>query len=556
MQHNSVKKGDIGGTTGARPPSSLEHIRSLTGLRQRCFGQGQSVIAATAHPSATAVAVSLLRSGGNAVDAAVAAAWALSVCEPSGSGIGGQTTMLIHFPDGRQTVLDGHSRAPKAASKKTIKRSQQKYGYRATTVPSTPATLGAASQKYGRLPLSEVIAPAIRLAEEGVKVSRLFRRQVQWCKAQLRANDVALDLLFNERKVLKKGALFQQPALANTLSRLAAYGVEDFYHGGLARDIAEDMREHDGLMTEDDLNSLDLPNEWTPISTTVFGHRVVSVPPPGGGLQLLQCLKVFEHLYDDGMSLFDWYRTIARTVEVVYHNRWRWPLHPDNVPYSMFGWLAGKERSTEMAAVVAGGEQLPSTGDDEEPGDTTHLSIADKDGMVVSLTQSIQSLYGAKVANRKLGFFYNNYLMTCPRHTHECQLASGALPRSNAAPVIVFPDGDNGAGKPVLSAGAAGSRRITSSIMQTVLNRIALGLSLPEAVDAPRIHGTLSNKVYVEKRVASGEMIEFLSELFRQVEVKASRSYSMGGVQAIARESDASWTGMADPRREGIADGY
>ncbi|UCE24497.1 MAG: gamma-glutamyltransferase, partial [Candidatus Zixiibacteriota bacterium] len=540
----------------ARAPLQPDQIKSLTRLRGRCFGQGQSGIIATAHPSATEIGLSVLSSGGNAVDAAVAAAWALSVCEPSGSGLGGQTTMLIHFPDGHQTVLDGHSRAPKTVSKKTVRRSHQKRGYRACTIPSTPAALGAASRRYGRLSLSEVIEPAVQLAENGFRVSRLFRRQVQWCKAQLRTNEPALDLLFDDRKVLRKGALFRQPALAHTLSRLAAQGVEDFYQGELARDIANDMRECGGLLTEDDLNALELPKEWNPISTTFRGHRVVTVPPPGGGLQVLQCLSVFEQLHREGMNLYDWYRTIARIIEVVYHYRWRWPLHPDNVPASMFSWLAGEERARELALVVSSSERLPIIKDRVDGGETTHLCVADKDGLVVSLTQSIQSLYGAKVANRKLGFFYNNYLMTCPRQAHECQLAAGALPRSNVAPTIVLRQTTDGTELPILALGAAGSRRITSSVMQIVINRLVLGMSLPEAVDAPRIHGTLTNKAYIEKRMASKEIIELLSRDFRQVEVKASRSYSMGGAQAVAREPDGSWIGMADPRREGTADGY
>jgi gamma-glutamyltranspeptidase/glutathione hydrolase len=551
VENKSAYKSVIHHTEPFRP----DHIKDLTRFRNRCFGEGKSAIVATAHRLATNAGISVLRSGGNAVDAAVAAAWALSVCEPSGSGLGGQTIMLIHFPDGHQTILDGHSKAPKAASKRTIKSSQQRSGYRACTVPSTPATLGDASKRYGRLKLSEVIVPAIRLAEDGFKVSRLLRRQIHWCKTQLRANPVALELLFEDRKVVKEGSILRQPALAKTLSRLAEHGIEDFYHGELARDIADDMRENGGLITEEDLRSQDLPNEWEAISTTFFGHRVISTPPPGGGMQLLQSLKIFEQLYDSEMNMNEWYRAIARIIQKVYLERWRWPLHPEDVPMSMFNWLTGEERARELAADVLS-DEFPTIVEKEEAGETTHLCVADKDGMIVSLTQSIQSLYGAKVANKKLGFFYNNYLTTCPRQTHECQLASEALPRSNAAPAIVLSPVDNGTALPLLAAGAAGSRRITSSVMQIIVNTIVLKMSLSEAVDAPRIHGTLSNKAYIEKRLASEKMLEFLGEHFRQVEVKAYRSYSMGGAQAIERNDDGSWIGYADPRREGTADGY
>ena len=531
-------------------------IRSLTRVRKRCSAIGKSAIVATAFPEATRAGLWALQAGGNAVDAAVAAAWALSVCEPGGSGLGGQTTMLIHFPDGHQLVLDGHSYAPAAVSTKIVKRSQQRRGYRACTIPSTPATLGAASKNYGQLPLSDVISPAIKLAEEGFKVTKLFRRQIQWCRIHLRTNEAAFKLLFSEGKVVKKGTIFRQPELGRTLKRIAQNGTEDFYIGEIARDIVDDMKQNGGLLNEDDLATLQLPVDREAISSSYRGYRIVSIPLPGGGLQVLQALKVFEQFDLSNGDIHDWYKTIAKVVDIVYRERNRWPLYMEKMTSSMVGWFVGKARAAELAEMVRRDKSCPVSNDAEEPGDTTHLCVADKDGMVVSLTQSIQSLYGAKVANGRLGFFYNNYLSTCPRRPHPSLLSSNALPRSNAAPTIVLRDVDGASDRPVLALGAAGSRRITSALLQIITNYIDLSMSLPEAVDAPRIHATLSGKAYIERRIASEEMIRRLSDCFRQVEVKASRSYAMGGAQAIALDPSGHWVGTADPRREGTADGY
>jgi gamma-glutamyltranspeptidase / glutathione hydrolase len=528
-------------------------MEELSKPRSRCVAESTKGMVSTAHPSATQAALKILQSGGNAIDAAMAGAWAISVCEPSGSGLGGQTTMLIHFPDGKRLVLDGHSYAPAGVSTKTVKRTSQKTGFKSTTIPSTVATLGAASVRFGKLPLSQVIAPAIELAENGFPVTRLFRKQVQWCRAQLQKHPAAESILFQNGKVIKRKEPFRQPQLAETLKRLASAGTDDFYRGQIAREIVADMERNQGLITAEDLAGLAVPVEHEPISTQFRGYELVSVPPPGGGLQLLQALKVLEQIDPDPNDALAWYETIARVMQVVYRDRLSWPFKPDEMTDSMHRWLVGPDRAAELAEQVRTERKQDVIEDDEDEGDTTHLCVADADGMVVTLTQSIQSLYGAKVASEKLGFFYNNYLSTIPRKGKFLSLVGNVAPRSNAAPTFVYDGKDSK--KPIMAIGAAGSRRITSSIMQVIANKLVHGLLIGKAVDAPRIHGTLSGKAYVERRVATEEMVRRLGESFHVVEVKAARSYSMGGVQAIARDANGMWSASADPRREGTSGG-
>ena len=172
----------------------------------------------------------------------------------------------------------------------------------------------------------------------------------------------------------------------------------------------------------------------------------------------------------------------------------------------------------------------------------------------MTLTQSVQSLYGAKVANGRLGFLYNNYLSTCKRRPHPYQLDSHCIPLSNASPTLVLKRGENG-DRPVLAIGAAGSRRIVSSILQVITGVLNRGMSLEEAVRMPRIHGLLGRKVYLERPAASESLLRHLSRRFRGVTIKAASSNFMGGVQGIQCREDGTFVGMADPRRDGIAIG-
>ena len=544
--------------TGPKLTSAIEPICAPRPLEiprpEEAAAPAQSAMAATAFPAATEAARRVLRDGGNAVDAAVAAAWMLGVCEPSGSGLGGQATMLVCSPDGRCVVLDGHSHGPASLSRKLVSRAEQRAGFRAATVPSLPAVLGAAVTRFGRLPLSTTIAPAAEMADRGVTVTRLLRRHIQWCREALAATPATARIFLPEGRPPATGTVLRQPELSRTLRRIAAHGVDDFYRGGLSREIAADMERHGGLITAADLNGLRLPVFREAISTTYRGHEVISAPAPGGGLQVLLGLNLLEAIFPDSGpdSSPASYEMLARIIQAVFRERARWPIDPQRLTESLQRWLLSAERAQEIAAEVKG-PLPPALGRSAEgPGDTTHLCVADRDGLVVSLTQSIQSLFGAKVMNEQLGFLYNNYLCTCPRYRHPAQLRANALPQSNAAPTIVFARGNRRV--PRLVLGAAGSRRITSSILQVIVNHIDRGMSVRPAVDSPRIHATLAGHVAVERQLLGVRLEEVLRSRFRTVTVKAFRSYSMGAVQALAKGAGG-WQGAADPRREGTADG-
>lgn len=507
---------------------------------------------ATAHPLATDAALDILHAGGNAVDAAVAAAWALSVCEPSASGLGGQTTVLLHRPGDAPLIIDGHSYAPSTVSVETVSRSEQRVGHRACVIPSTVATLGHVQRRYGRLPRRAVMAAAVRIAEGGYDVTSLLRRQIRWTQPALSASKAMGASFLPGGCVPEVGSRLRHPALAATLRRLQEAGEDDFYRGDIAEQIIADMTRHGGLIAAEDLATFTLPVERAALVGSYCGFRVVTAPPPAGGLQLLLGLKLVEYLerHHPSVSPDEWRANLALATYAVFRGRDHDGVSVDVPSEGSDRFL--QERTVTLARVIA--DRLPDPiRTVEEPGDTTHLTVADADGTVVALTQSIQSVFGAKVAHGGLGFIYNNYLRTCPRRPHPHQLAAGCLPRSNVAPALVFEAGQDD--RPMLALGAAGSRRITSALLHVITGVLDRGLNVQDAMAAPRVHALTNGKAWVERPAATEALLALLRQRAFRVIVKRPLDFSMGSVQAVRLFPDGRMDAAADPRRDGVAKG-
>jgi gamma-glutamyltranspeptidase / glutathione hydrolase len=510
--------------------------------------------AATAFPLATDAALAMLRAGGNAIDAAVSAAWALSVCEPSASGLGGQTLMMLHLADGGMRVIDGHSRAPAAASVETITKAQQETGYRSCVVPSTPATLEYALERYGSLDRRAVMSPAIRIARNGYAITPLQSRQTGWVAEQLRGNPAG-EIFLCDGQAPPVGHILRQPALAGTLERISDLGAADFYEGGIAHEIVRDMKRNGGLIGAADLARLALPVETEPLSMEYRGHRVHTVAPPGGGPTLLGALHVLDQLGEAALTGDEesWYERIALATFTALRAREAAVPVSGRSSLGLSPWNPGPRRIPVVAAAGRGAiVPLPfrAVSDGEEPGDTTHLVVADRFGNLVSLTQSIQSVFGAKVASRGLGFVYNNYLCTCPRTTHSYALAPGCRPRSNATPVLVFRR-DGPRLRPFLALGAAGSRRIISAVLQVMSRTLDRGEDLAVAMSAPRVHALASGKLWIERPAATPTLLARLGARFAQVRIRSTLSSAMGAVHALQFGADGTLRAAADPRRGG-----
>lgn len=529
------------------------HTHSMTNGHAHA-GAGRRVLGAVsaAFPDAAEAGAHALRMGGNAIDAACATAWALSVCEPAESGLGGQTTMLVHLgASGRTLVIDGHSRAPKLATRRRVGPRGQRRGPRACVVPSTVLTLGEAQRRYGRLTLAQVLEPAVRIADQGYIVTRLQQRQQSWTAAALaRAPHAAELFLHPSGRPYRAGEVLRQPVLAETLRRLCRDGYRDFYDGELAREIAADMELQGGVLRLNDLSSLRLPVEREPLWIEHAGHRVCSVPPPGGGPQILLALRVLSMLGADMQDDASWRRAVLDATFAALRERERWADHPRDVDVSLARWMVSEERAEPIAAGIRRGDARGPVSDSTgEEGNTTHLCAADAEGNVVSLTQSIQSVFGAKVVCGPLGFVYNNYLSTCPRTPHAYMLGPRCLPQSNAAPTLALAP-HAGGWRPRLVLGSAGSRRIVSSVVSVLSAVLDRGRSLGDAVSMPRVHPLLSGKLWAERGAITGANEGRVTAGFSSVRTLGRWSYKLGAVHALGFGDDGV-EGAADPRRDG-----
>lgn len=497
----------------------------------------------SAHYLATEAGNKILEEGGNAVDAAVATAFALGVCEPQASGLGGQTMAVAHFAETKTNIaFDGSSRAPNRATPDSLEKSDRRRGYTATTVPSTPATLAYLVEKHGTKTLAEVLAPAITIAEDGFVVSELFHSLSKREAKFLRKRSGGAFYLKNGRAYPLGGNL-KQPVLAKTLKRLAKAGIEDFYQGRIARQIHQDMKAHGGLLQKDDLAQIPWPIERDPVSGRFANMKVVSMPPPGAGRVLLEMLQILEKspekLWDPDTpkgALF-----LAEVMRQAALDRADRPYDPN-----FFAQVEEKEMlSRDYAGRVA--KQLQKR--IQTRGETTHLSVMDRHGNAVALTQSIENVFGSCEASPELGFLYNNYMSAYEHEdiSHPYYLRPNANPWASVAPTIVFKNR-----KPWLTIGSPGSERIVSAIMLTMLR---LRHQSPfQAVDGPRLHCSVKGRVSLESSRFRDDIPELLEKRGFEVDHRDAHSFYLGCVQLVMMERGG-FTGVADPRRDGSAQG-
>jgi gamma-glutamyltranspeptidase/glutathione hydrolase len=510
---------------------------------QRIAVSRRGMVAAQ-HYRATEAGVEALEEGGNAIDAAVAAAFALGVCEPQASGLGGQTMMLIHLADSRRTfALDGSSRAPNRVAPGALHYDETLSGHRAATVPSTPAVLAYALDNYGRLPLPRVIEPAVRLAEGGYGISALQRALAKRELKRLRENGAGAFFLRDGVKQYPVGELFKQPVLAETLKRIANAGVEDFYVGKIAKAIHDDMVRHEGLIRKDDLAQIPWPIERKPVACRFSGRRVMTFPPPGAGRVLIEMLNVLsnfplERWDPDRPKGAHLLTEVIRRANLDRRDR---PFDPNYYPQIQ----DSRMMSQEYAKLVAG--QVRSRL--RPRGETTHLSVMDAEGNAVSLTQSIERLFGACALCPELGFLYNNYMSAFEYEeiSHPYYLRPNAVPWASVAPTIVFIRR-----KPWLAIGSPGSERIAPTIMQVMLR--LMRQSPMDAVSAPRLHCSLEGEVSLEASRMSTDVPKRLRKRGYRIDERGPYSFYLGCVQLVMRDKKE-FIGVADPRRDGSAGG-
>ena len=519
---------------------------------------------------ATEVGLKVLQSGGNAIDAAVAVGFALAVTHSSAGNIGGGGFMLVRLADGRTTFIDFRERAPGAASRNMYLDASGKatqdstVGYRASGVPGTVRGLEYASQKYGKKPWADLVRPAAELASKGFPLSYAQANGLRSGGRGLSRFPESNRIFLRDGKFYEPGDLLVQADLGRTLDRIAKLGAKDFYEGETARLLAQDMKEHGGLITLDDLKQY-AAIERKPMTGTYRGYTIVTSPPPSsGGVGILQMLGVLEgtgfekggagsasvvHFMTEAMRRYfadrsenlgdpDFFKVpLSSLLAPVYINKLRASIDP--------------ERATPSSEIHA----AQFTG--HESNETTHYSVADGDGNIAIVTYTLNGGYGSKVTATGLGFLLNNEMDDFAAKPGEANMfgliqgESNAIqphktPLSSMVPTIVLKDG-----KPLLALGSPGGPTIINSVLEVIVNVLDFGMNVQDAVNWPRFHHQWMPDVLNMEPGYSPDTVALLEK--RGYTVK--RVGAQGEVAAIRFNND--WLeGAADPRTEGTAEGH
>ncbi len=542
--------------------------------------RGRKAMVASQHELASRIGIEIIKKGGNAVDAAVAVALALAVVYPEAGNLGGGGFMLIRFKDGRSYAIDYREAAPKAATRdlfvdkdgNLIKgEGSSTLGYRASGVPGTIAGLDLAYRKFGsgKISWSDLVEPARRLAQDGYVLSY---RQANLFKAyskNLERYEESRRIFLNNGKFYEEGDILKQPDLAKTLARIQKYGAKEFYTGLTARLIAEDMKRNGGLITLEDLANYQA-KQREPLIGNYRGYQIITMPPPSsGGIVMLQVLNMLER-YDIrsmGWASSEKYHLLIEAMRRAFADRAEWMGDPDfvNVPTSV---LVDKKYAEKRASTIDLEKATPSdlikAGDVSfaEGTETTHFTVVDTEGNVVSNTYTINDLYGSAVTIKGTGILMNNEMDDFAARPGKPNLfgliqgernkiEGGKRPLSSMTPTIVL--GKDGS--LWFAVGARGGPRIISAVIQTVINMIDHDMNIQQAIDAPRIHHQwLPDEVFYEPFGLSQDTVKALESRGHKLTAKPAYIASATGIE-IEKKTGVR-LGAIDSRSDGEAVGY
>ncbi|KQT73549.1 gamma-glutamyltranspeptidase [Methylobacterium sp. Leaf465] len=549
------------------PPIQSDDARLLPVL-------GAHGMVASQEARATRVGVAILRAGGNAIDAAVAVGFALAVTLPRAGNLGGGGFMMIHRAVGDETIaLDYRETAPAAARSDMFLDSRGEPDRAASTrtgkavgVPGTVRGLAEAHRLYGsgRFTLADLIAPAEKLAREGIPVESGLADSLPRAAGLLGRWPSSRKIFFAGDRPLERGERLVQTDLADTLAAIATSGPDAFHTGPIAERIAAAVRAAGGVMTAEDLAAY-RPVLREPVRGTYRGYAIASMPPPSsGGIHLVEILNVLEgfDLARMGAGSADALHTLAEAMKPAYADRATWLGDPARTQVPMEGLIAKPYAArlragidparARPAAEVKAGDPLPFESDQ-----TTHFSVVDRAGNAVSNTTTLNFSYGLGLVAEGTGVLLNNEMddfsaKPGARNAYGLvgsvanAVSPGARPLSSMTPAFVFRDG-----RLVLVTGSPGGSRIISTVLQVIVNVLDFRMNLAEAVAAPRIHHQWQPDVLMAEEGLSPDTLALLRARGHTVRVGAT-SGSANSVQA----ADGLLAGAADPRQRGtLAEG-
>lgn len=540
--------------------------------------RAENGLVVTSHYLASEVGRDILKKGGNAIDASVATAFALAVTLPSAGNIGGGGFLVYYGADSEKTTFNFREKAPLAATETMflgkdgkVKDNSNHEGLLSVGVPGTVAGLYLAHQKMGKLPWADLVAPAVKLAEDGFPATYRNEWFVNFiADNKMEYPSTAKTFLKNGDTPYKPGETWKQPELAETLKRIQEHGADGFYRGKTAELIADFMKKNGGLITKEDLAKY-RAQELAPITGTYRGYEIVSMPPPSsGGVAVVEMLNILEGyaLKAAGHNSAAYLHLLTEAMRRAFADRAQHLGDPDFNPEMPIAKLTSKAYAEKLRATID--PKKASISDSAnfnaallqpESEETTHISVVDKDGNAVSLTYTLEHSYGAKIVVEGAGFLLNNEMgdfNPVPGFTNSKGLI-GTKPNlvrpekrmlSSMTPTIVGKDG-----KPYLVIGSPGGRTIINTVLQVILNVIDFEMNVAQAIEAPRIHHQwLPDITSFEHYGISPDTERLYKALGHKVRYRTFQGQAMGII--IDREDNRLYGGADSRSYDAKAVGY
>lgn len=531
----------------------------------------QEAMAATSQPLATQVALDIMRAGGNAIDAAIAANAMLGLVEPTGNGIGGDLYAIVwSAKDQRLYGLNASGRSPQSLSLEYLQGYAKEYGLDGipaygplpVSVPGTVDGWFELHERFGKLPMRDILTPTVDYARKGFPVTEVIAYYLQIGAERLSKYDGFSDVFMPNGRAPRKGEIFKNPALANTLEKIIEGGREAFYEGDIAREIGRYMKAQGGFLSYEDLASH--TSTWVePVSTNYRGYDLWELPPNGQGIAALQILNILE-AYDLSEMGFDSAEYIHHFVEakkLAFEDRAKFYSDPEFNEIPVAG-LISKEYAAKRRQLINPNQAADSfePGNPPVEGDTIYLTTADSEGNMVSLIQSNYRGMGSGMTPPSLGFVLQDrgeLFSLDPNHFNV--YAPGKRPFHTIIPAFVTKDG-----KPWLSYGVMGGATQPQMHAQILINMIDFGMNLQEAGDAPRILHTGSSQPTGEVMrdggrvtLENGFSAQTRRELIKMGHTLGEAVGPYGGYQAIMKDwQNDTYVGASESRKDGHAAGY
>ncbi|MDU1911145.1 gamma-glutamyltransferase [Fusobacterium sp.] len=532
-------------------------------LRSDRDATGINGVVSTGKYEATKIGVDIIKQGGNAIDAAVAAGFALGICEPQSSGIGGGGFMVIRFAKtGETKFIDFREIAPKNATPDMWKEdkdgnvigNEKVVGGKSVGVPGEVKGMLYALEKYGTMSREKVMQPAIDLAENGYKVSAVLNRDMKNSFERIEQYPETASIYLDGGLPFEVGSTLKNSDLANTLRKIMKNGEKAFYEGEIAEAIVKSAQDAGGPLTIEDMKDYNIR-----VSDPLVGHYrgyeiITSAPPSSGGAHIVQILNILEN-YDmknikPGSA--EYYHLFSEAIKMAFADRAKFCGDTEFVDVPVEG-IISKDYAKELVKKLDMKKSKDYLAGDpwkwNESKDTTHYSIVDKEGNIVAVTKTVNDVFASGVVAKGTGILLNDEMDDFDTgHGKANSVEPGKKPLSSMSPTIVLKDG-----KPVMSLGAPGSTRIITGVAQVISLVLDYGMDIQEAIDFPRIHDDYQKLVY-ETRIDPA-VIAKLKAMGHNV-VEEGEWFEYPCVQGVTMGEDGKLRGGADPRRDGKALGF